>query len=205
MHDIEAAAKEFEILDHAPVGMFVIRRDYVALFWNRCLEDWTELSRAEVIGRNICTFHPHLKEIKFHSRIESVFEGGPPILFSSQLHRHIIPIRMKDGKLRIQRTTVTSLPSSNGPDCYALFAIEDVTELSRLIEDCRRAKEEVKTLSGLLPICAYCKNIRDDRGYWLKLESYISERSSAEFSHGICPDCMQKYYPEIAPNTPHAP
>jgi len=166
------------------------------------MEDWTELSRAEVVGRDICTFHPHLKEIRFHGRIETVSEGGPPVLFSSQLHRHIIPIRMKDGNLRIQRTTVTSLPSSNGVDHYALFAIEDVTELSRLIEDYRRAKEEVETLSGLLPICAYCKNIRDDRSYWRELESYISERSSAEFSHGICPDCMRKYYPDICNDKP---
>ena len=55
----------------------------------------------------------------------------------------------------------------------------------------------VKTLSGLLPICASCKKIRDDQGYWNQLETYIRERSDAEFSHGICPECARKLYPEL--------
>jgi PAS domain S-box-containing protein len=66
----------------------------------------------------------------------------------------------------------------------------------KLILDLRQALHEVKTLSGLLPICASCKKIRDDKGYWNNLERYISERSDAEFSHGICPDCAQRLYPE---------
>jgi hypothetical protein len=55
-----------------------------------------------------------------------------------------------------------------------------------------RALAEVKTLSGLLPICAYCKNIRDDQNYWQKMESYISARTDTQFSHSICPDCYAK-------------
>ncbi|GAB4547249.1 MAG: hypothetical protein Kow0063_41880 [Anaerolineae bacterium] len=51
-------------------------------------------------------------------------------------------------------------------------------------------------LSGLLPICASCKKIRDDEGYWHSVEVYIRDHSEADFSHGICPDCMQKLYPD---------
>jgi hypothetical protein len=58
------------------------------------------------------------------------------------------------------------------------------------------ALEEVKTLSGLLPICAHCKNVRDDEGYWQKVEGYVRARTDAEFSHGICPVCLEKYHPE---------
>ena len=65
-----------------------------------------------------------------------------------------------------------------------------------LIADLRQALHEVKTLSGLLPICSSCKKIRDDQGYWKNLEMYISEHSGAEFSHSICPDCAQKLYPQ---------
>lgn len=61
------------------------------------------------------------------------------------------------------------------------------------------ALANVKTLKGLLPICASCKKIRDDKGYWTQIESYIYKHSDAEFSHGICPDCAQKLYPEIFP------
>jgi hypothetical protein len=61
----------------------------------------------------------------------------------------------------------------------------------------RQARDQVKILSGLLPICASCKNIRDDKGYWNGLESYITDHSEAAFSHGICPECSKKLYPEI--------
>ena len=55
----------------------------------------------------------------------------------------------------------------------------------------------VKSLSGLLPICAGCKNIRDDTGYWSAVESYIQKHSEAKFTHGLCPDCIKKYYPDL--------
>jgi hypothetical protein len=67
----------------------------------------------------------------------------------------------------------------------------------RLISDLQKALSEVKTLRGFLPICSYCKNIRDDKGYWSKLESYIQKHSGTEFSHGICPECAKKYYPDM--------
>ena len=59
------------------------------------------------------------------------------------------------------------------------------------------ALNNVKMLQGLLPICSYCKKIRDDKGYWKQLEAYIEEHSEAEFSHSICKECAEKYYPEM--------
>ena len=70
-------------------------------------------------------------------------------------------------------------------------------EREQLILELQDALAKVKTLSGLLPICAYCKKIRDDQGYWNQLETYIQEHSDAEFSHGICDECGKKLYPEI--------
>jgi hypothetical protein len=58
-------------------------------------------------------------------------------------------------------------------------------------------RDSLKKLSGLLPICASCKKIRDDKGYWNQIESYLLERSEAEFSHSLCPDCMKKLYPDL--------
>jgi len=68
---------------------------------------------------------------------------------------------------------------------------------SEAIVKLNKALEEVKTLSGFLPICASCKKIRDDRGYWNQIEAYISAHSEAEFSHGICPECCKKLYPDF--------
>jgi len=74
----------------------------------------------------------------------------------------------------------------------------DLAEREGLIERLRNALSDVKTLRGLIPICASCKKIRDDQGYWERIETYISERSEAEFSHGICPGCMKELYPEYS-------
>ena len=70
-------------------------------------------------------------------------------------------------------------------------------ENQRLIDELRQALSEVKTLRGFLPICANCKKIRDDEGYWQQIEKYIQVRSEAKFSHGICPDCADLLYPEL--------
>lgn len=68
--------------------------------------------------------------------------------------------------------------------------------LKESVVELEKALTEVKTLSGIIPICMHCKEIRDDQGYWNKLEKFIAERSDAKFSHGICDKCMDKFYPE---------
>ncbi len=67
-------------------------------------------------------------------------------------------------------------------------------EREQLIAELQAALDKVKLLSGFLPICASCKKIRDDNGYWQQIEAYIRDHSEAEFSHGICPDCAKKLY-----------
>ena len=71
-------------------------------------------------------------------------------------------------------------------------------ELRQETERLQEALANVRTLSGLIPICAHCKKIRDDKGYWNQLEIYIQKNSDALFSHGLCPDCVQQLYPEFA-------
>ena len=73
-------------------------------------------------------------------------------------------------------------------------------EKVKLIRHLEQALKEVKTLTGLIPICASCKKIRDDKGFWNQIELYIREHSDAEFSHGICPDCAEKLYPGYTGN-----
>jgi DNA-binding response OmpR family regulator len=71
-------------------------------------------------------------------------------------------------------------------------------ERDRLILELRAALAKIKTLSGFLPICSHCKKIRDDQGYWTQVEVYVRDHSEAEFSHGVCPDCMKKLYPDFS-------
>lgn len=70
-------------------------------------------------------------------------------------------------------------------------------ERQKLLTELRRALEQIKTLEGLLPICCYCKGIRDERGFWQPMEHYISNHSDAEVSHGICPECAEKHHPNL--------
>ena len=69
-------------------------------------------------------------------------------------------------------------------------------EKGKLIVELRNALDKVKQLNGLLPICSSCKKIRDDKGYWIQIEAYIHTHSDAQFSHGICPECTKKLYPQ---------
>jgi len=81
--------------------------------------------------------------------------------------------------------------------------VRDITDIKRieeekqdLIEELKLALERIKTLKGLVPICASCKKIRDDRGYWNQLEEYIEAHSDAVFSHGLCPECQKRFEEE---------
>jgi len=78
----------------------------------------------------------------------------------------------------------------------AVARFEDFLELQRLNNELSKATDNIKLLTGLLPICSDCKKIRNEKGYWQVVEGYIMEHTHAKFSHGICPECMEKQYPE---------
>jgi len=101
--------------------------------------------------------------------------------------------------------TATPYFDENGKQVGIIENFHDITvrreledERERLISKLNSALSEVKKLSGFLPICAKCKKVRDDKGYWQQVESYISQHSEAEFSHSICPDCAAKYYSKLS-------
>lgn len=72
-------------------------------------------------------------------------------------------------------------------------------ELRRISRELAHAVREVKSLTGLVPICAYCKDVRDDKGYWSRVEEYVSQKTGADVSHGLCPKCAKIHFPESTP------
>jgi PAS domain S-box-containing protein len=70
-------------------------------------------------------------------------------------------------------------------------------ERETLVNKLQKALSEIQTLEGIIPICAGCKKIRDDTGYWSQVEAYVSKHTQARFSHGLCPECTKKYYPDM--------
>ena len=113
----------------------------------------------------------------------------------------------KDGSKIWTEVKASFIRDDNGNPTDVLGVTRDISERKRiefererLLAELQAALDEVQQLSGFIPICASCKNIRDDEGYWNKIENYISEHSDAQFSHGICPDCAQRLYPGIDPD-----
>jgi len=82
-------------------------------------------------------------------------------------------------------------------DRQLYLTIETTLYKDRMEKERKKLLEEIKVLRGLLPICSHCKKIRNDTGYWEQIEDYIRSHSEAVFSHGICPDCLKKYYSDL--------
>ncbi len=81
--------------------------------------------------------------------------------------------------------------------------IELQSALNKRVDELQEALRHIKTLQGILPICMHCHKIRDDHDAWQRIDTYISQHSKAEFSHGICPECYDKYYPQFKKRPPN--
>jgi len=108
----------------------------------------------------------------------------------------------KSGEILWVNLTATTIRDGEGNVLYAMGMVDDISkrkvaeqEKELLISQLQDALANIKTLKGLIPICAWCKKIRDDKGYWKKVETYIEEHSDASFTAGICPKCLHKEDP----------
>ncbi len=193
MEQIMITEKVFGIFDHLPVGALILRDDFIVLSWNRCLEEWTGLGRDGIVGKPIGSHFPHLNDPQYAVRLQGVFAGGPPAVFSSQLHKYIIPAALPDGTPRIQHATVTPIQASDGKGFHALFVVQDVTELTQRIQGYRmmhnQALEEIKARERLEKELRKAHNhlelrIRErTKGLVMlneQLQQEISERKQAE-------------------------
>ncbi len=124
------------LLDTLPIGVLVLAPDLTVLFWNSLLTEWTGVQREQIVGNPVTDLYPDLGAIRYAGRIRPIFEGGPPVIFSPQLHPHLIPSVRADGQKRIQQTTVTPIVIDNG--VYALASIQDVTDLMLTAQESRR-------------------------------------------------------------------
>ena len=142
------AAGYFRALDYVPLGMCVVNKDYIVLFWNSCLEDWTGIKKSDITGKSLEIFFPHFSQYNYRCRIDPVFEGGPQAVFYSYHHRHIFPSKLANGRLMIQHTIVVGQPDPDEENMNAIISVEDVTELTNRIQDYMKLRsqslEEVK-------------------------------------------------------------
>lgn len=170
--------------------------DGTVLSWNRGAEQLYGYTAAEMVGHSMSVLMPP-------TRAHELLEIGELLKQGHRLE-HLETIRLrKDGSQVEVDLTVSAIKNGTGQVVGASTVARDIStrkqderDRLRLIEDLSKALSHVKTLSGLLPICAGCKKIRNDAGYWQAVEVYIKEHSSAEFTHGICPECAKRLYPD---------
>jgi len=127
---------------------------------------------------------PQGEVLGFKGVFEKLSVNQPPL-------EHRCRITGSDGREYVVIWTITVMVGKDNKPEYLICTGIDVTEL-------QKALAQIKNLSGLLPICSFCKKIRDDQGHWKVLEEYIHEHSEAKFSHGLCPECLKIHYPEYS-------
>jgi PAS domain S-box-containing protein len=157
--------------------------------WNRGAAKLYGYTEDEALTMNVAAMIPDSRK-ESTAYIHQIASGEITESFETQRIA-------KDGKVLDIWITATCLKIDSGIIDSIATTERDITQLKN---DLRAKENEVKILRGLLPICASCKEIRDDQGYWHSIESYIHEHSEAEFSHGICPKCLKKLYPQYDPD-----
>ncbi|MBD3409426.1 MAG: PAS domain S-box protein [Ignavibacteriales bacterium] len=144
----EDATSSLEVFDFVPLGMFFVDEEFRIRFWNRAIEDMTGKFRAEILGERLDEIYPHLKNDRYSRRIRQLFEGGPPILFSAQLHGALIPSKTFDGQDRSQHTYVALATIGPERTKLAVFSVQDVTDEAQRISAYRdlhrRALREIQ-------------------------------------------------------------
>ncbi len=172
--------------------------DGVVTSWNTGAQRLYGYAPQEMIGRPVSILVPAFRSYDLPEIYEQLKRGQPLEPFETVRLR-------KDGKAIDVSLTVSPIRDRDGRVMGASTVARDITqrkaeeqERLRLIQELTDALTQVKTLSGLLPICASCKKIRNDNGYWEAVETYVSEHSDADFTHGICPECVQRLYPEYS-------
>lgn len=194
----EATARAF--IDSLPETALLLAPDGTILMANQTAATRLRRPLPGLIGSNIAAvMSPELYTSR-RAHLEAVLHSKKAVTFEDQRH---------DRRLHTELTPV--LDPAGGVGAVAVLSF-DITErqhmeaqLRQSVADLEKALAEVQTLSGLLPICASCKKIRDDRGYWSHVEQYLGKRTRAEFSHGLCPDCMRRLYPEYVDEPPPPP
>lgn len=189
-----AALRESELLlqtqfENSPDMIMVLDRDCRFLSLNKAV--FGPYAVKDLIGKDALLPLPEHVRAGVRERIDACFRSGTTQIFEHEVGNHgwalarIVPLQ------------------TNGVVERVMVISTDVTERKRaeeereqLVADLQKALSEIKTLHGVLPICAHCKKIRDDNGAWHQLEEYISAHTDSEFTHGICRECAQKIYVE---------
>jgi PAS domain S-box-containing protein len=184
-------------VEQSPVSIIITNPAGDIEYVNPKFIEVTGYSAAEALGKNPRAFESDERNLETNRELWQSISAGKE--WRGEFHN-----KKKNGELFWETACVSPIRDPAGCITNYLAVVEDITarkqteaERDQLVLELRQALANVKSLSGLLPICAGCKKIRDDSGYWSQVECYVQEHSEATFTHGMCPDCIKKYYPEL--------
>ncbi len=193
----ESEKKYRTLVENIDVGVTIIDPDLNIIFANNTVGKWFDKSSEEFIGKKCyqefekksqpCSNCPGLK----------VLETGQPCEIESEGVR-------EDGSRFTVRDKAFPIYGEHGKIIGFNEIVEDITERKKaeeerenLLTKLQNAISEIKTLRGILPICSFCKKIRDDKGYWNQVEVYVREHTEVDFTHSLCPECVKVHYSEF--------
>jgi PAS domain S-box-containing protein len=192
----DEARQHFETIYNAsPDGALIIRsgdRQFVGC--NDGFLHQSGYTRKDILGRNAGDMDMWVDPEKSRQLVGILNTAGSCDNFEATFRR-------KDGTLMTGLTTVRSVMLHDAP--HIISVTRDISDRKKaeaereaLIDELHNALDQIKTLKGIVPICANCKRIRDDKGFWEAVEGYVARHTEARFTHGICPECREKLYPE---------
>jgi PAS domain S-box-containing protein len=184
-------------VEQSPASIVITNRAGDIEYVNPKFVQVTGYTLAEVLGKNPRVLKSGEKSPEAYRELWQTITAGKE--WNGEFHN-----KKKNGELYWESASISPIRDLAGHVTHYVGVKEDITtrkqteaERDMLIHDLHDALANVKSLSGLLPICASCKKIRDDKGYWSQVESYIQKHSDATFTHGMCPDCIKKWYPDL--------
>ena len=181
------------LIDQSRDAIVILDQDAKVYEANQRFAEMLGYTMEEVQHLHVWDWDAHFKQEQLLDMTKSVDEKG---------HHFETQHRRKDG-------TIIDVELSNNGALYRgkklIFCIcRDVSDRNRmdserrkLIQNLEASLSEIKTLRGILPLCAFCKKIRNDKGYWEQVDVYINKHTEADISHGICPECFKKHYPDM--------
>jgi PAS domain S-box-containing protein len=186
-----------KVIDSQKEYLYRLNSDFLITFVNQTYAAlWGETPRS-MMGMPITAFVQESIQPKLVKALETVRSGSTPIEIEFM-------VADENGSTRWQQWRFEGIHDENHHLTELQGVGRDISirkraekRLQKESDKLKQALAKVKRLSGMLPICASCKKIRDDSGYWNQIEEYIESNSDAEFSHGICPECARKLYPEL--------
>ncbi len=196
--DLEVSrACYFDLYDLAPVGYLSLSEKGLILEANLTAASLLGIARGGLVNQQISRYIFKDDQDIYDQHRLKLLEVGMPCTCELRMTK-------PDGSFLWVMLNSTASRNADGA-LVSYIALSDITDrmnmhsaLEEKNKELKLAAENIHTLAALLPICMHCKKIRDDKGYWEQIETYIAKHSDTSFSHGICDDCLNKFYPEQA-------